>query len=75
MTRPLSPKEFDKIVKTPQKARILWTAQAIASKIGCTAEFVTGPLAREPGSPIRKIGGRWCADEDHLLEFFKFRPD
>ena len=71
----LTPARADKVLDAAQPpARILWTAEAIARRLGCSADFVRGALAEAPGSPIRKIGGRWCAEENALIGFMRNQP-
>ncbi len=62
---------IDAVLAAPKRDRILWTAETIAKRIGSSADFVRDRLAQEPGTPVKKIGGRWCALESELLEFFK----
>lgn len=54
----------------PVRPRILWGADTIARRIGTSADFVRDTLAKEPGSPVRKIGGRYSAIEGELIAFF-----
>jgi hypothetical protein len=51
--------------------KILNTAQAIASRIGVSPDFVRNVLVNEPESPVRKIGGRYFAIESELIDFFR----
>ncbi|MFJ1308577.1 hypothetical protein [Agrobacterium sp. P15N1-A] len=51
--------------------RIIWTAEAIAARIGVSADFVRDTLAKVEGSPVKQIGGRYCAHEGDLLAFFR----
>lgn len=62
---------IDAVLAVPRRDRILWTAETIANRIGSSADFVRDRLAHEPGSPVKKIGGRWCAMESELMAFFK----
>ncbi|MDR7147065.1 hypothetical protein [Rhizobium sp. BE258] len=66
----LTPRSFDQMVQPKPRSRILWGAKRIARHLGCSEDFVTGSLAEEPGSPIRKRGSRWCAHEDALMRWF-----
>lgn len=79
MTKPiLTPERLDAILSrvTPVTSRdtprIIWTAQAIGQRIGTSADFVRDRLAKEPGSPVKQIGGRYCAIEQDLIAFFRF---
>lgn len=80
MTKPITPERFDRHVMsrgvtlqsvTRDVPVIIWTAGAIARRIGTSADFVRDTLAHEPGSPVRKVGGRLCAVEADLIEFFR----
>ena len=51
--------------------RIIWTAEAIAARIGVSADFVRDTLAKVEGSPVKQVGGRYCAHEGDLLAFFR----
>lgn len=62
---PLTPERFD---------RIIWTAKRIAERAGTGPDFVRDTLVNMPGSPVKKIGGRYCAVERELLEFFGLPP-
>lgn len=66
--QPLTPKQFDDSFKN---ARLIWTAEAIAQRIGTSADFVTDTLINMPDSPVKKIGRRYCADEAKLMAFFQ----
>lgn len=72
MTQPLTPERFDAMSRPGP--RILWTAPAIAQRIGTSPDFVRDKLANLPGSPVRQIGGRYCAIEADLLAFFRAQP-
>ncbi len=63
------------IALLPGRPKILWGADSIARKIGTSADFVRDRLAFEPGSPVRKIGGRYCAIEADLLAYFAPHPE
>lgn len=78
MSRPvLTPERLDAIIdrhspsRDVTRDRIIWTAEAIANRLGCSADFVRDKLANEEGSPIKKIGGRFCAHEGDLLAWFR----
>lgn len=71
---PLDPDSFDQAVAgKSQGPRIIWTAGAIARRIGTSSDFVRDTLAKEPGTPVRQVGGRYCAVEADLIAFFR-RP-
>jgi hypothetical protein len=72
---PLTPLRADRVLDAAAapRARLIWTAAGIAQRLGCSTDFVRGPLLAEAGTPIRKIGGRYVAEETALLEFFQNR--
>lgn len=51
--------------------KVIWTADAIAHRIGVSADFVRDTLAKAEGTPLKKVGGRYCAVEEELLAFFR----
>lgn len=57
--------------KTKPGGRILWTAEAIGKRLDCSADFVRDKLASAPGSPIRKVGGRYCVHEADLIGWLR----
>lgn len=65
MTRGMSPK------MGASQPRIIWTAESIGQRIGVSADFVRKTLVDVDGSPIKKIGTRYCAVEDDLIAFFR----
>lgn len=70
LTQPI----FDAIVKPlPRRDRIIWTLGGIASRIGVGVDFVRDTLAKQPGSPIKEIGGRYYAFEEDLIAFLRFQ--
>jgi hypothetical protein len=70
MTKPkITAERFDQIASAPP--RIIWTASAIARRVGCSSDFVRNTLANQPGSPVKKIGTRYCAIEADLISFFR----
>lgn len=74
MNRPiLTPERLDAMLegKTKPAGRIIWTAEAIGKRLGCSADFVRDKLATEEGSPIKKIGGRFCVHEGDLMAWFR----
>lgn len=64
---------FDHIAepRPAPRQKIIWTAEAIGQRIGCSADFVRETLIREEGTPVKKIGTRYCAHEDDLIAFFR----
>lgn len=69
----LTPDLFDRLAdpRPAPRQKIIWTAEAIGRRIGCSADFVRETLIREEGSPVKKIGNRYCAHEDDLISFFR----
>lgn len=53
--------------------KILWTAGAIAQRVGCSGDFVRNVLAKEPGSPVKRMGTRLYAFEGDLLTWLRCR--
>lgn len=77
MNRPLlTPAALDEILEGKDAirpaARIIWTLPAIGRRIGVGADFVRDTIAKQPGSPVKEIGGRYYAFEDDLLYFHRF---
>lgn len=71
MTR-ITPERFDRTVAPkPGRSQIIWTLPAIARRIGVGVDFVRDTLARQPGSPVKEIGGRYYAFEDDLMTFLR----
>ena len=71
MTKPeLTMEAFDRMT-TSKPARIIWTLPAIGQRIGVGADFVRDVVAKQPGSPIRQLGGKWYAFEDDLSDFLR----
>lgn len=56
------------------RPKILWGAETIARRIGTSGDFVRERLVKEDGSPVRKIGGRYCAIEAELIAYFGPQP-
>ncbi|WP_421360271.1 hypothetical protein [Agrobacterium rosae] len=54
-------------------SRIIWTLPAIGRRIGVGADFVRDTLAKQDGSPVKEIGGRYYAFEDDLIAFLRFQ--
>lgn len=71
MRPPATPEAFDAMTAPRKPARIIWTAPAIGRRIGTSADFVRDRLAALPGSPVKQIGGRYCAIEADLIAFFR----
>ncbi len=61
-------------VETNRKQdRIIWTLGGIAKRIGVGPDFVRDTLAKQPGTPVKEMGGRYYAFEADLLEFLRGR--
>lgn len=83
MTRPiLTPARLDAMLEGNMRkahnapgnpSRIIWTLPAIGKRIGVGADFVRDTLAKQPGSPIKEIGGRYYAFEEDLILFLRER--
>ena len=58
---------------TTHPSRIIWTLPAIGKRIGVGADFVRDTLAKQEGSPVKEIGGRYYAFEDELITFLRER--
>lgn len=77
MNRPaLTPARADAILEgnprpSGNSPRIIWTLPAIGRRIGVGADFVRDTLARQPGSPVKEIGGRYYAFEDDLIRYLR----
>jgi hypothetical protein len=70
----ITAESFDALVRpslVKSDERIIWGAGAIAKKLRVSADFVRDRLARIEGSPIKKIGGRYCAIEADLIAWFR----
>lgn len=78
MNRPiLTPARLDAMLEGKRKpsgnpSRIIWTLPAIGRRIGVGADFVRDTIAKQPGSPVKEIGGRYYAFEDDLIAFLRF---
>lgn len=68
---PLSPETLDRILPSKRRDRIIWTLGAIGDRIGVGPDFVRDTLAKQPGSPIKEIGGRYYCFEDDLMRFLR----
>jgi hypothetical protein len=56
---------------TPQPTiDLVWGINAIARLIGRTDRQVFH-MAKNGQIPVKKIGGRWCANRNELTAFFK----
>ncbi len=68
----LTPSTADAILEPrPKRDRIIWTLQAIGARIGVGPDFVRDTLAKQPGSPIHEVGGRYYAFEEDLIRFLR----
>lgn len=75
MSRPeLTPDMFDRVMEPKKPGRIIWTLAGIGSRIGVGPDFVRDTLAKQPGSPVKEIGGRYYAFEDDLIDFLRRAP-
>lgn len=72
MTSELTPKNFDLAIgkRAPE---IIWTLPAIGQAIGTGPDWVRDVLAKMPESPVKKVGGRWCANANELRNFMATR--
>ncbi|KQY21013.1 hypothetical protein [Rhizobium sp. Root483D2] len=74
---PLTPEKLDALlsrvtaVTSRDTSRIIWTLPAIGRRIGVGTDFVRDTLAKQEGSPVREIGGRYYAFEDELIAFLR----
>lgn len=78
MNRPsLTAAAFDRIAErdgnVTSRDRIIWTLPAIGKRIGVGADFVRDTLAKQDGSPVKEIGGRFYAFEEDLIAFLRFK--
>jgi len=68
----MSAELFDAVVQPSRRRdRIVWTLPAIGSVIGVGPDFVRDTLAKQPGSPVKEIGGRYYAFEEDLIAFLR----
>lgn len=74
MKKKLTAEIFDAVVAPTPEPRIIWTASAIARRINTSADFVRDKLVAMPGTPVKQIGGRYCAIESELMAFFQPSP-
>jgi len=51
--------------------KIIWTLPAIGKRIGVGADFVRDTIAKQEGSPVKEIRGRYYAFEDDLILFLR----
>lgn len=70
---PIVLEQFDRIVPGRQRDKIIWTLPAIGRRIGVGADFVRDTLAKQPGSPVKEIGGRYYAFEEDLITYLRTR--
>lgn len=54
-----------------RRDRIIWTLAAIGARIGVGPDFVRDTLAKQNGSPVKEIGGRYYAFEEELMAFLR----
>ncbi len=76
MNRPMSPQQLDRILEGKPRlsgSRIIWTLPAIGQRIGVGPDFVRDTLAKQEGSPVKEIGGRYYAFEEDLISFLRAR--
>jgi hypothetical protein len=75
MKPPLTAARFDKIAEGQQRPsgnpKIIWTLSGIARRIGTGSDFVRDTLAKQDGSPVRQIGGRFFCFEDDLIRYMR----
>lgn len=67
----LTPETFDRLVASTKPARIIWTLGGIGKRIGVGPDFVRDTLIKQPGSPVKEIGGRYYAFEDDLIAYLR----
>lgn len=68
----LTARTFDDLTATAEHSpRVLWGLKSIAVALNVTIEFVADVLAKEEGTPIRKIGRRYVVIEQDLLDFIR----
>jgi len=71
--KPITPERFDSMTERlapDRREKPIWTLEAIGQRIGTGADFVR-TIAKQPGSPIREIGGRYYAFEADLIAFLR----
>lgn len=72
MNKPeLTPERLDALLMPPRRDKIIWTLGGIAARIGTGTDFVRDTLAKQAGSPVKEIGGRYYAFEEDLITFLK----
>jgi hypothetical protein len=69
--KPLTAERFDRMAPGRATDRIIWTLPAIGRRIGVGPDFVRDKLAKQPGSPVKEIGGRYYAFEEDLIGFLR----
>lgn len=57
--------------ETRRNDRIIWTLAAIGARIGVGPDFVRDTLAKQKGSPVKEIGGRYYVFEEDLMAFLR----
>lgn len=74
MNKPVLTREIvDSLIPGKRRDRIIWTLAAIGDRIGVGPDFVRDTLAKQPGSPVKEIGGRYYAFEEDLITFLRFK--
>lgn len=53
------------------RLKVIWGVKRIANTISASEDFVRDTLAVVPGGPVRKVGGRYCANEEDLIAYFR----
>lgn len=71
MSKALTAKTFDRLLEPKPSDRIIWTLAAIGGRIGVGPDFVRDTLAKQPGSPVKEIGGRYYCFESDLLAYLR----
>lgn len=67
---PLDPWRADEVLAPERK---LWGAETIAAFLGVSADTVY-KLAKDPGCPISKPGGRYFAFKSELVIWLRTKP-
>lgn len=69
----ITPEKFDDLA-TEKAGAVIWTAAAIARRIGRSPDYVRRTLAQLDGSPVRRHGrGNFYAYETELAAFMEGR--
>ncbi|SCM70055.1 hypothetical protein KL86PLE_130515 [uncultured Pleomorphomonas sp.] len=67
----LTARAFDAMTDRAEPGAILWGAKAISAFLGCSEDFVRDRLSKEKGTPIKKVGGRYCAIVGDLVDWIR----